>query len=142
MPRKTAEAVSAAWYQAQQRYGSGARPKPPAWLGKGEAKTFKEIAASRAPDLFGPGNLELLSHYCFVHHQAMRLWALVDQAGADTPEGVALQKLVLQFVALAASLAGKLALLPRHQHGHRSGVLNERHNADSTLFGSVNEIPF
>jgi hypothetical protein len=91
--------------------------------------------------LFGPGNLELMSHFCFVHHQAMRLWKLVDQAGPDSPEGMALQKLALQFVALAASLAGKLALLPRHQHGARSGILTER-VSNVIPWDDTNEMPF
>jgi hypothetical protein len=144
MPRKSPEALSGAWYRAQQQYGKEARPQPPAWLGKDEAQTFREIVGSRAPDLFGPGNLELLAHYSFVCHQARRLWALAEAAGSD--EARQLEAHALKFVGLAAALAGKLALLPRHQHGHRSGVLNEKSTAEpSDLLpwsDATNDTPF
>jgi hypothetical protein len=127
MPRKSAEAIAGAWFQAQKRYGKGGRPKPPSWLREDAAKSFREIVGSRAPDLFGPGNLELLAHFCFVHHHAIKLWALAAEFEPASAEAKMLEKRALAFVALAASLAGKCALLPRHQHGHRSGILNERH---------------
>jgi hypothetical protein len=144
MPRKSAEAISAAWWQARQRYGSGCRPKPPSWLGKDAAQTFRQIVGSRAPDLFGPGSLQLLEHFCFVHHHALKLWSLIDEAEIDSPQSMALQKQALTFVALEASLAVKLALLPRHQHGARSGVLSERTEVvgDPLLGGTANEVPF
>jgi hypothetical protein len=37
-------------------------------------KTFTEIVHSRAPDLFGPGSLELLAHFCQMDAIARMLW--------------------------------------------------------------------
>jgi hypothetical protein len=143
MPRKSAEAVAGAWWRARQQHGRAGRPKPPAWLSPDAQKTFKEIVGSRAPDLFSPGSLQLLEHFCYVHCHARRLWNLVNEAEINSPQSMALQKLALAFVALEASLAGKLALLPRHQHGNRSGVLSERTAVvDDSLLGGINEVPF
>jgi hypothetical protein len=128
MPRKSSEAVAGAWWRAHNQHGDGSRPRPPSWLSAAEAQTFREIVGSRAPDLFGPGNLELLAHFCVTHHHVMKLRGLLEGEPLDCPRARVLQRQILAFMGLAASLAGKLALLPRHQHGHRSGVLNERHS--------------
>jgi hypothetical protein len=137
MPRKSAEAQAGAWFQAQQRYGKSGRPKPPSWLHADAAKTFREIVGCRAPDLFGPGSLELLAHFCFIHHHAIKLWSLVADLEPTSVEARALGKMALAMAALEASLAGKCALLPRHQHGHRSGILNERHGGPLDDAGNV-----
>jgi hypothetical protein len=70
----------------------------------------------------------------------MGLWQMAQAAGAE--EAQRLEAHALKFVALAAQLAGKLALLPRHQHGHRSGILNEKTSPDHPWPDFTNEIPY
>jgi hypothetical protein len=147
MPRKSADALAGAWFRARQQHGTSGRPKPPSWLSADAQKTFKAIVASRAPDLFGPGSIELLAHFCFAHHQAIKLWSLAAEYKPESAEARCFEKRALAFVALAASLGGKCALLPRHLHGNRSGVLSERVVGTVAEDGSVlpwpaNETPF
>jgi hypothetical protein len=64
MPRKSNGARAGAWFRAQEEHGPSARPKPPSWLTEDGKRLFGEIVGSRAPDLFLPGSLELLAHFC------------------------------------------------------------------------------
>jgi hypothetical protein len=137
MPRKSAEAQAGAWFQAQQRYGKSGRPKPPSWLHADAAKTFREIVGCRAPDLFGPGSLELLAHFCFIHHHAIKLWSLVADLEPTSVEARALGKMALAMAALEASLAGKCALRAARRPARRCRQRPALAGAGSVLMVSV-----
>jgi hypothetical protein len=133
MPRKSAEALAGAWFRAQQQYGASGRPKPPAWLHAEAKKDFAAIVNSRAPDLFSPGNLELLAHYCHMGAIATTLWQRHAELPMHDPRALRLQRMALRLVATMCTLATNLALLPRHTHGRRSGVLSEIYPAGDNV---------
>jgi hypothetical protein len=139
MPRKSPEATSAAWFRAHQSYGNGGRPRPPAWLNAEAKRTFAQIVNSRAPDLFMPGSLELLAQFCFIDTIARRLWAEHAKLPVGDRQAMRLARQALSMVSLMCTLGNNLALMPRHTHGNRSGVLSERYSAEKD--GDVGDAP-
>jgi hypothetical protein len=126
MPRKSAEAVAGAW--ARQHLNPGGRPKAPKHLPRDAARLFDEIVGSRAPDLFMPGSLHLLEQFCMIAVTLTKLWQRLDELPIDSKEAAKLQRIICTLGALQCRLAECCALLPRHTHGRRSGVLSERHS--------------
>jgi hypothetical protein len=119
----------------------GGRPRPPAWLNAEAKRTFAQIVNSRAPDLFLPGSLELLAQFCFIDTIVRRLWAEHAKLPVGDRQAMRLARQALSMVSLMCTLGNNLALMPRHTHGNRSGVLSERYSAgkddnDNPLLGS------
>jgi hypothetical protein len=109
-----------------------------------EAKrTFAQIVNSRAPDLFLPGSLYLLAHFALIDTIARRLLAEHAKLPVGDRQAMRLARQALAMVSLMCTLGSNLALMPRHTHGSRSGVLSERYPAendgdvgDASLLGS------
>jgi hypothetical protein len=128
MPRKSVEALAGAWWRAQEQHGSAGRPKAPAWLPKEAAQLFTEVVNSRAPDLFMPGSIELLAQFCMFAWVLRRLWEKQGQYQADSPQALKIGRMIGTLTGTQCRLAECCALLPRHTHGRRSGVLSERYS--------------
>jgi hypothetical protein len=133
MPRKSPEALAGAWFRATREHGPDGRPIAPECLNAEAKRTFTAIVNSRAPDLFGPGSLELLAHFCQMDAIARVLWAEHAKLPIDDPKAMRIGRMVRNLVTLMCRLAECSALLPRHTHGRRSGVLSETYDPKNVL---------
>ena len=133
MPRKSPEALAGAWFRAEQQHGAGGRPKPPKWLKPEAAKTFTDIVNSRAPDLFAPASLELIAHFCQMNWCVQMIWQERDKLPIEDPKSMRLQRIAIRLVSTMCTIAAQCALLPRHVHGRRSGVLTETYDATKVV---------
>jgi hypothetical protein len=55
------------------------------------------------------------------------LWARHAELAIDSAQALKIARAICTLGALQCRLAEQLALLPRHTHGRRSGVLSERY---------------
>lgn len=130
MPRKSAEALSAAHFRT-----AGKRPEPPAELSEGAKARWRSIVGCRAPDYFQAGSLDLLALFV-MHAEAAYRAGLQLQ---DTPDDDALSKLMDRHTGKAASLAIKLRITTSAEHGGRKaadqGIRDEKGTPLNGLLG-------
>jgi phage terminase small subunit len=116
MPRKSPEEKAAAYW----RQGRNPRPAPK-HLSTEAAKLWRDIVASRPPDLFSPGNYELLAQYCELSVLQEGYLAMLR----EDPQSPEYQATVCRVASTLCQLATKLRLALT-SIDKRAGILTER----------------
>jgi phage terminase small subunit len=129
MARQSAEDRAAAYWRAR-----GKPPAPPSHLSPKARKLWREIVASRPPELFAPGSTELLAQFCelSIQQQGYLTWLRED------PRNPEIQQTVCRVGNTLCQLATKLRLALT-SIDRKAGILAEREpevdDKDDTLFG-------
>jgi hypothetical protein len=116
MPRKSSEAQAAAVWRS-----GGRPPAPPAHLSRDAKRLWRSIVASRAPDHFGPGTLELLEQFVVVSTALRELGPRLTADPMDRPTVTRWSRLA----GVQATLATKLRLATSSRWRAEDGRLTE-----------------
>jgi hypothetical protein len=117
MPRKSAEARSAAYWR------SGTKPPAaPKILSPSAAALWRKIVVTRPPDYFTPATLEMLAQFCEI---SITQRLNFERLRRD-PLNTEIQRNVARLQQIINSTAVKLRLATSSSVDKKSGILDER----------------
>jgi phage terminase small subunit len=137
MPRKSADARSAAYYRA------GGKPPPPPGILSPKAKAlWRKIVGSRPYDYFDPAAQQLLLSFC---EMTVTQW-LNFEALRRRPLDAEIQTMVARMQTPLNSLAVKLRISPSAVLSKKNGILDEKEidaaDADNVVLFGAGQVRF